>query len=199
MNGIEKITERIAVDTEREVQAVLADAKAQAAKIVANYEALADAEYEQVLAKGKADAEDRIVRLGGVAELEAKTLRLATRQEMLGKAFDVALEQLLAMPEQDYVDLLTKLAVDASVTGTEALVLSVADRPRYGKRVVLAANKKLEASGRTAALTLSEESREFSGGLYIQDGKIENNCTFPTIIRMLKEQMAGEVARVLFD
>ena len=78
-------------------------------------------------------------------------------------------------------------------------MLSVSDRPRYGKQVVVAANALLEQAGKTAKLTLSEESREFRGGLYIQDGNIENNCTFPTIVRMLREQMAGEVATLLFD
>ena len=80
-----------------------------------------------------------------------------------------------------------------------ALILSVADRPRFGKKVVISANEKLEKAGKTAELTLAEESREFTGGLYIQDGKVETNCTFPTIVRMLKEQMSGQVAQILFE
>lgn len=199
MNGIEKITDRIAVDTDREVRRVLDGAKKQAAEITASYTALADSQYTETVEKGKADAADRVVRLGGVAQLEARKLRLQAKQEMLGKAFDLALKKLLALPESDYVSLLAKLAADGSTTGREALVLSVADRPRYGKRVVIAANERLAAAGKTAELTLSEESREFSGGLYIKDGNIENNCTFPTIVRMLREQMAGQVSQVLFD
>lgn len=199
MNGIEKITDRIAADTDREARALLDQAKQQAAEITASYAALAESERAEALEKGKSDAADRVVRLGGVAQLEARKLRLAAKQEMLEKAFELALQKLLSLPEDQYADLLTKLAVEGSSTGREALVFSVTDRPRYGKRVVVAANERLEAAGKTAALTLSEESREFTGGLYIKDGSIENNCTFPTIVRMLREQMAGEVAQVLFD
>ena len=199
MNGIEKLTERIAADTDRERQSILAGGKAQAAEIRASYEALAESEYAESVAKGKQDAAERIERMGNVAQLEARKLRLSAKQEMLEKAFDLALKKLLNMPEPEYVDLLSKLAVEGSVTGREALILSVADRPRFGKKVVISANEKLEKAGKTAELTLAEESREFTGALYIQDGKVETNCTFPTIVRMLKEQMSGQVAQILFE
>lgn len=199
MNGIEKLTDRIAVDADQEVKAILANAKKQADEITAGYQALGDSEYAQAVEKGKKDAAERVERLGGVAELEARKLRLATKQEMLDRAFDAAQEKLMALPEAEYATLLAHLAADASSTGDEALVLSVQDRPRYGKRVVVAANALLEQSGKNAALTLSEESRDFRGGLYVKNGSIECNCTFPTILRMLREQMAGQVAQVLFD
>ncbi len=199
MNGIEKITDRIAVDADQEVRTLLESANKQAAEIKASYQALADSKYAEAVEKGKADAADRVERLKGVAELEARKLRLQTKQALLESAFDKALEKLLALPAEEYVSLLAKLAANGSATGAEALILSTTDRPRYGKQVVIAANALLEQAGKPAKLTLSEESREFRGGLYIQDGNIENNCTFPTIIRMLREQMAGEVAALLFD
>ena len=199
MNGIEKITERIAVDTEQERKAILDRGKTQSAEIRSSYEALAEADYAEAVELGQKNAAERIERLGGVAQLDARNLRLAAKQEMLEKAFDLALQKLLNLPEAEYVDLLSKLAAEGCTTGQEALVLSVQDRPRFGKKVVIAANEKLEKAGKTGGLTLSEESRDFPGGLYIQDGQIENNCTFPTIVRMLKEQMSGEVAKILFE
>ncbi len=199
MNGIEKITDRIAVDTAQETSAMLSRAKSQAAEITASYAALAESDYQEAVTQGKAQADDRVVRLGGVAQLEARKRRLAVKQEMLSRAFDQALEKLLALPEDSYADLLAKLAADASTTGKEAVILSTKDRARYGKRVVLSANARLEQAGKPASLTLSEEFRDFQGGLYLQEGNVETNCTFPTIVRMLREQMAGEVAQVLFD
>lgn len=199
MNGIEKITERIAADAEKEASAILAKAEKEARDIRASYAALGESQYSSTLSQGKQDAAERIERLKGVAELEARKRKLAVKQELLDEAFAQAMEKLLSLPEEEYVSLLAKLASDASDTGHEALVLSVSDRPRYGKRVVLAANQYLEQAGKTAALTLSEESREFRGGLYVKNGSVENNCTFSTILRMLREQMAGQVAQVLFQ
>ena len=199
MNGIDKLTERIAVDTDRERQSILDRGRSQAAEITAGYEALAESDYAEAVEKGRVAAAARVERMGNVAQLEARKLRLSAKQEMLEKAFSLALEKLLSLPEGEYVELLSKLAAEASSTGREALVLSVTDRPRFGKKVVVAANEKLEKAGKTAELTLSEESREFTGGLYIQDGKVETNCTFSTIVRMLREQMSGEVAKILFE
>lgn len=199
MNGIEKITLRIAADSQKEIEALLGKAQAEAKEITAGYKEKAQADYDEALRQGKADADYRVERMSGVAQLEARKLKLSAKQEMLDKAFDAAMGKLLAMPEEEYAALLTDLAVSGVSTGKEALIFSVKDRPRYGKRVVIAANEKLEAMGRTAELTLSQESREFEGGLYIQDGNIENNCTFSTILRILREQMAAEVAGILFN
>ena len=198
MNGIEKITQRISADTQQEAQVLMDNAKAQAAEITAGYHAEAEAAYAESLEKGKKAAQDRIERLTGVAQLEAKKLQLAARQEMLDKAFDLALKNMLELPEEQYADLLTKLALKASTTGTEALIFSETDRARYGKRVVMAANEVLEREGKTAALTLSEESRPFQGGLYVQSGKVETNCTFASLVRLQRQNMAREIADILF-
>lgn len=198
MNGIEKITDRIAVDNDNEVKALMARTQAQADSIYAGYRTVADQEYEAAIAQGKKDAAERVERLGGVADLEARKLNLAAKQEMLDKAFALAQEKLTSLPEDQYADLLSSLAVSASSKGTEALVFSVTDRARFGKRVVIAANEKLAQAGKTASLVLSEESREFNGGLYVVDGNVETNCTFATLLRMQRQQMAGEVAAMLF-
>ncbi len=199
MNGIEKITDRIVADTDAEITKLLQDAEREAKEIRESYAQVADVEYKSTVERGKSDAEERVQRLGGVAQLEAQKLVLATKQEMLDQAFQTAMEQLCALPEDSYVALLAKLAADGCETGTEALVLSVKDRPRYGKKVVVAANALLEQAGKPAQLTLSEEARDFRGGLYIKAGNVENNCTFETILRLLRQSISGEVAKFLFD
>ena len=199
MNGIEKLTARIAADSRQACDDVLEQGRAQAAKIIAGYEAVAETQAEERLAAGRNSAVERIERMASVADLEARKLRLGAKQEMLEKAFSLAAEKLSSLPEGQYAELLTELAVKASTTGREALIFSVKDRSRYGKRVVIAANGRLEAEGRTGALTLSEESRDFRGGLYVQDGPVETNCTFAALLRSLRAGLSGEVADILFD
>jgi V/A-type H+-transporting ATPase subunit E len=199
MNGIEKITGRITADTDAQITEILQEAETQAREIRESYQEVAEVDYRATVERGRKDADERVERLGGVARLEAQKVVLTTKQALLDQAFDNAMEQLCALPEEQYVDLLAKLAVDGCETGTEALVLSVKDRPRYGKKVVVAANEKLEKAGKTAQLTLAEEAREFRGGLYVKAGNVENNCTFETILRLLRQTESGEVAKVLFD
>ena len=47
-------------------------------------------------------------------------------------------------------------------------------------------------------LTLADEIREMDGGLILRDGKVEINCAFETQLRVLRETMAADVAKVLF-
>ncbi len=198
MNGIEKITQRIAGDAKQEAEAIVNQAKAEANEILARYQAQAQRETEETLAKGKAQADARRSRLNSAAEMTARQKNLAVKQEMLDKAFDLALEKLCSLPEKEYVELLAQLTVKASSTGREQLILSKTDRARYGVKVATKANSLLEKAGKTARLTLSQESREFRGGLLLADGDVEVNCTFETLVRLTRNSASGEVAKVLF-
>lgn len=228
MDGIEKITGRIAEDVGREIDEINAEARRQADEIAARYDAQAKRESEEIVARGRRNADERVERLASVAQLECRKLELAAKQEMLSKAYDKALELLLDLPEREYVDLLANLAVRAAVTGREAVILSQKDRTRYGKQVVTQANEilarqvapklpgeltdsragalldKVVAAGSallagTGMLTLSEQTRPIKGGLILSDGDVEVNCTFETLVRLQRGEMDRELAKLLFD
>ena len=194
MNGIEKLTQQITADAQVEIDAILAEAKEKADAITADYSQQAEKAAAERRAKGEEAAAQREERLIAMADMERRKALLAARQDMVGKAFDKALEQLCNLSDGEYIALLTKLAVSAASSGKEQLIFSEKDRGRVGEAVVLAANKALENGN----LTLSEQTRPMSGGLILSDGAIEVNCTFETLIRLQRGEMAGEVAGVLF-
>lgn len=198
MNGIEKITQRIAADAEKESQAILTQAREQAAEITAGYQADADAQAAEVLEKGRQRAEERRARLISAAEMEGRQELLAVKQELLDRAYTLALDRLCALPEGDYINLLASLTAQAAVSGREQLILSRTDRARFGVKVAAKANDILAKEGRTAGLKLSQESRDFRGGLILSDGDVEVNCTFETLVRLARASTAGQVAGLLF-
>ena len=227
MNGIEKITGQIDADIQKEIDDLTAQAQAQAAEIGAGYDRQAQEQTQAILERGKRDAALRRERLGSVAQLEARKLTLSAKQEMVGRAFDLALQKLVDLPEADYLALLARLAVEASRTGREQVIFSQKDRARYGKQVVTQANEILARrvapklpedltasragavldrvvtgasavlSG-TGMLTLAEESRPMAGGLILRDGRVETNCSFEVLIRLQRGALSAEVAQVLF-
>ena len=228
MNGIDKITGKIAQDVQEEIDALLDGARRDAAEIAARYDAMAQKESEDILARGRRSAEERVERLASVAQLAARKLILGAKQEALSAAFDKALDDLLNLPEAQYVALLANLCARAARTGREEVIFSQKDRTRYGKQVVTQANEILarqvapklpgELAGSkagalldkvvtgasallagTGMLTLAEESRPIKGGLILSDGDVEVNCTFETLVRLQRDEMASEVAKVLFD
>lgn len=204
MNGIEKITGQIDADVQKEIGAALDQARAQAKEIEARYESQAQTQGEALRRKGEQDAALRRERLVDVARLEARKTLLAAKQNLVGQAFDLALKKLLELPDQEYIALLAKLAVAASRTGREQVILSQKDRSRYGKQAVTMANDMLaKKAGPRAAesagmLTLAEESRPMAGGLILRDGRVETNCSFEVLIHLQRDALSAEVARVLF-
>lgn len=204
MNGIEKITGQIDADVQKEIDAALNQARAQAQEIEARYTSQAEAQAEAIRRKGEQDAALRQERLVDVAKLEARKTLLAAKQDMVGQAFDLALKKLLELPDQEYIALLAKLAVAASRTGREQVIFSQKDRSRYGKQAVTMANEMLaKKAGPRAAesagmLTLAEEARPMAGGLILRDDRVETNCSFEVLIHLQRDALSAEVARALF-
>ena len=194
MNGIEKITQMIQSEAQTEIDGVLSAAREEAAQTTARYEAQAQAETAELTAKNEKAAAEREERLVSVAQMEARKVALAAKQEMLAKAYDRAMERLTSLPDEEYVGLLAGLAAKASSTGREEVILSQKDRARYGKQVVTQANERLG----DGHLTLSVQTRPIRGGLILSDGDVEVNCTFETLVRLLRGEMDRTVVEVLF-
>ena len=227
MEGIEKITAKIAQDSQEEIARLTAETEEKVRAIQASAKAQADKETADTLARGEKAAQERLERLKSAAKMETKKLELAAKQEVLGEAFDLALDKLCALPEEEYIALLTRLALEASSSGREQLVFSPKDRARVGKQVVVAANEAMvkgvvpELPGAitetkvgaflgkvvnstaamvtgTGMLTLSEETRNIKGGFIMVDGDVEINCAFETLVRLQREKLEKDVAQVLF-
>lgn len=193
MNGLEKINQRIRQDGSDEVAAIQAEAEGRVRSIRADFRAqIVQMEAEAAERRARTVAE-RLERLGGSAEMECRQMLLAAKQDCIDEAFARAAKALRDLPRQDYVALLARLAAENG-SGDEELVLSAADRDTVGPAVVAAAN----ALKPGAAFTLSSESRDLGGGLVLKRGLVEVNCTFDTRLRQLRQEMATDVAQILF-
>ena len=193
MNGIEKITQRIEADAQAEIDRILSEAREEADQITGRYKAQAEAEAASLAARNEKSAVEREERLVSVAQMEARKVQLAAKQEMVEKAYDLALEKLCAMPDARYTEVLAGLLVQASSNGREEAIFSPEDRERVGKAAVDKANA---ASGKQ--LKLSTETRPLKGGFVLRDENIEVNCTFDTLVRLEKAETTGAVVKKLF-
>ena len=194
MNGIEKITQRIETDTQAEIDRILGDARAEADDITDRYQAQANNEAAELAAKNQKAAAEREERLVSSAQMEARKVGLAAKQEMVEKAYALALEKLCSMPDEKYVQTVADLLVQAAPNGRGAVIFAPAERERIGEAAVRAANEKLHGG----KLTLAEETRPLKGGFILSDGKVEVNCSFDTLVRLQKAETAGAAAKKLF-
>ena len=193
MEGIEKITAKILADAKGEADRLRAETDRKVAELHARAESQAEQESAAILAKGERAAKERLERLSSAAAMETRKLELAAKQEVLGQAFQLALDDLCALPAEQYQQLLVALLKKASTTGREQVIFSPKDRPALGRQTVDTANAAMSAH-----LTLSEQTRPIRGGFILADGDVELNCAFETLVRLQREKLEKAVVQVLF-
>ena len=194
MKGTEKIIAHIGADAKAQADAILAQAEAKCAEIREGYEQQAKQAYAERIRAGVKANQDRLDSMERLAKMEGRKAILALKQDMVAESFDRACDQLVNLPAAEYGTFLAKLAVKASVTHDEEVVLNARDRKALGDKVIEAANKALGGG----KLTLSKETGDFKGGLILRRGSIEANCTAELLVDLCREEMAAELAGVLF-
>ena len=197
MNGIEKIAARIEADAKAEIEALNAETEAQCAAISAEAQAKAAEAYEKRMAKGRAECEVRVQRLGATADMEARKAILAFKQEMVGEAFAKAVDAIVNLPKEEYIEFLASQAAAASSNGYEELVFSQRDQA-VAKAAAKRANAILQEKGKEAHLSVSSETADIPGGLILRHGDIEVNCAADTLVGLYRNRLAGQVAGILF-
>jgi len=199
MNGINKITDRIAAEAEAEASALLAEAERNAAAVRADFAARAKELGETLLRQGTEEIEQKVQRADRASRLEAKKDVLALKQDLVSQAYKRAMEKILGMPEADYVNFLAREAGNAALTGKEEIILSAADRESLGEKIVAAANALAAKRGLPGELKLSDKTRDMAGGVVLRQGDIEVNCTLDSLLELSRGSLDAEVARILFQ
>lgn len=199
MKGIEKITQCIMDEAQAKVQQIDEAAKAACDELRLSLEAEAEALYRKKAEIGSAACEQDLESRRRLIRMEQRKAVLAYKQEQIDICYQKAADLICDLPEQEAIDFLSGLAVKATVSGREEILLNAKDRAAYGDAVVNSANKALEKTGRCAMLKLSDDTGDFAGGLKLIDGDISMNCTIELLTALCKEETAGMVADKLFS
>ena len=194
MNGLEKIVARMEADTQSACDALAASAAENAAAILRDCQAQADAVTRDSAQRAEAQAAEHLEHLNGSSQLACRQRVLAAKQQLIDEAFARAAQALAVLPQADYIDLLAALAAENG-SGDEELLLSKTDRDAVGAAVVDAANAKRPG----AAFRLSDETRDTGGGLVLRRDRVELNCSFTEKLRQLRQEESSAVAKLLFD
>ncbi len=193
MKGTEKIIAHIEADAQAQADAVLGEARQRCEAIKARFDEKAARLYSDRIREGvKAcqDQEDSALR---ISRMEARKSVLSVKQEMVEKSFDLAVQQIVALPDEKYTAFLANLVKKAGPAGDEEIILNAADRARVGEALIKAVN----ADG--AKMKLSEETRDIKGGLILRRGSIETNCSVELLVELCRGELSAKLADVLFD
>lgn len=195
MKGTEKIIAHIQADAKAQVDAILAQAEQQCAGIRGDFDKKAAEIYAERVRAGVKETQDRVDGTQRIARMEGRKNMLAAKQELVSRSFQKALEQIVSLPEDRYVDFLAKLATQAAVTGDEEIILNPRDRERIGEKLVKAVNERLPKG----AMKLSGDTRDIAGGLILRRGSVEANCSAELLVELSQSDLSAKVAEILFQ
>ena len=195
MKGIENIVAQLESEAKAELDALSAETKASCDALAEEFRGKAEEEYAARLRTGKAACAQREERLASAAEMESRKALLSFKQSLVSDVFAKAVERLANLPEADYVAFLAGQAAKAALNGSEELIFNPRDAAAVGAKVAEAANAALGPKGH---LTVSGETRNIPGGVIVKQNDIETNCSVDMLVQLRRNDLAGQVAEILF-
>ena len=173
---------------------ILADAKAQADKIVKDAQEKAQHKYdleikkinakkETVLENARRDRELLSERIKSSANLKARNKKLEAKQAVIDKVIDKLKTKLVNMDEKKYINYLNKNIDKKTITGKELIV----------KKEFVGKVKK-EFPGAKVKKT------EFvTSGFIIEENGIQENYTFEVKLDFMRDELEVEISKLLFS
>lgn len=189
MDGINAILDRILADARDRSDYLIAQADQAAADIVA----AAQTSGEQLLAQAgvlaSSQAEAILSRARSAVAMEKRKAMLQARQDLIEEAIARAGLTVQNLPDTEKVSFCRSL-LQASKIRKGSVILPAADR-HLGPAM-------LDGLGDSMSFTLDDESGDFTGGLIIRQGQVEENLTLDLLIKNSRTQLVQLAASILF-
>lgn len=180
MAELSKLTDRILDEAKRSADDILSEAKDKVKKIELSSENQCEAKYKSMVEKGAREAESLKERLVSNANLKARDGELKVKQEVIQRVFEAALKDMKEIGSEKYVEYIKN-----NLSFSEDSILVVQQDKLDVVKSVFPNVKVLE-------------DRFTESGFIEVTGGIEKNYTFDTQLNYIKDEVQGEIAKVLF-
>lgn len=196
MTGLEKMKSQILDEARAAAADKIAEAKAQADKMIQTAEAEAARKAESISQKSKAEVANYQERVASSIDLKRRTEILKAKQEVIAEVLERAYEKMNTMGQQEYFAMLLKM-VDKYVLDQEGeICFSAADLTRLPAGFEAEVEKIAAARG--GSLKVSREGRKIESGFILIYGGIEENCTLQAMFDARRDELSDRVNRLIF-
>lgn len=198
MNNIESIVKKIADDAKLSAEQKIAEAQQEAQQIVSDYQAQADKIMQDAQAQAQKQASVIAERVESQSGLIRRNLMLQYKREAIEQAFQKSLEVLCAQDADKQVTLLSDAAVKY-LSADAKVILNEKDKAAFGEKLVNEISRKLQAANKNYSVSLSADAGSMQGGMILAEGSIETNLSYEILVKNIRDELEGEVAKVLTE
>lgn len=198
MNNIESIVKKIADDAKLSAEQKIAEAQQEAQQIVSDYQAQADKIMQNAQAQAQKQASVIAERVESQSGLIRRNLMLQYKREAIEQAFQKSLEVLCAQDADKQVTLLSDAAVKY-LSADAKVILNEKDKAAFGEKLVSEISRKLQAANKNYSVSLFADAGSMQGGMILAEGSIETNLSYEILVKNIRDELEGEVAKVLTE
>lgn len=195
------------MDAKQVIDKILADANAEAEKIKAEaaeeqnvelrkFEKQLDQYRDETRQKAEKAAEDTKAHMAAAARMSNAMELLAEKRNILDQVFETALQNVKSLPDDQYLEVMSKLMVEAAETGDEQVIVDK-DETRIDQKFINEVNRKLP--GGKGNLKLSDRKQNIGGGFILQKGRIKVNASMPVLLAQAKDKLEMELSKEIFS
>ena len=198
LTGAEKLIEKIRDDAQRDTERYWQDAEAKKSVLREALERDINKTTAQIERGTAESAEENERRMAAVYDLEYRKQQLAAKQQMMGKAKNLALELLLALDDAAYIALVKKRLIGCAVSGEGTIAIGREEK-RLDAAFLQDVNAELKKTVGKGNVTLLPERRDIRGGFIFVEGGMEINMSVGAQLNEAWHESETEVARILFE
>lgn len=189
---LENIIERIEEDAQIEAKKIVDQAREGAKSIVDDEKKLAKSRQDIRIEQAKEKAHLKLMAAIAQAKLEARNILLVTKREMIEKAYELSLEKINNLNNEDYEEALIGLIARNSNDGDMVII-------GEGQEIADKANQLFQSKCSSASLVI--DSRQINKrGFILKDRQGSmTDFTFDNLINYNKDVLELDVFRMLVD
>jgi len=192
----EQVVEKILSQAQQEAQAILDQARSRIQQRRADLQGSRQNYAQQTEEKAKTAGEDKLARMLAAARMDLQKKRLAAKVDLLNEVFEKARQKINALPEEAYLDLMSRLIMKAAQTGDEEVLVG-AQETRLNQKCIKQINQKL-GPGFKGNLRLSDEKADIDGGFILRRGNVRINASTGVLIEQMRQDLEIDLAAELF-
>ena len=189
---------------------IISDAKNKANKIIED----ANNKAKEIREKAKKESEDIklkilnrinqeiLLKKGKIiteANLAARKTILSTKQDIVEKTFNKALDKIIKLDDKQYLNFIKKIILNNIEKGDETIFISSLDKDRVTKDFIKEINDELQTNGKQGKLKLSSTYLDIKGGVVISSDNIRKNSSLEIMFKNVREELGIKITQYLFE
>ena len=198
MSNLEKLVAKIIEDANIKAEAILKEAKDNEILLIEKKTKDAEVVKNQMIEKTKVEAIMVSRRIISNSQLTVRNEKLVAKQKMIDKVFENALEKLMAMNDNEYLELIKKYLLSMPIAGDEEIILPGKYKSIVSDEYLSKINISLKTNGKIGELKFSSDDRDIKSGFIVLKNGIEINNTFESLVNSLRDELEPEIVNALF-